>query len=152
MRRTTTRFLLASTVIFAGCGSNVSQLLVQSATAVGQTLLDQWLTDLANALLEEGEGVDASDQPDDASNGDAENPFEGLTGDAANGQALYADLCASCHCADAVGGCLLDAPGLLNAEATLLDAYVRGEEVHPIKRDLTDQDIADLAAFLVASP
>jgi len=72
-----------------------------------------------------------------------------LVGDPVAGAAVYADSgCAACHCADATGGCALSAPALPGADAITLDDYLRGAAAHPAKPALSDQDIADLAAYL----
>lgn len=73
-----------------------------------------------------------------------------LTGVATNGKTLYADnSCAACHCADASGGCAANAPSLVGVGTQELDDHLVGAEVHPGgKFTLTDQEIADLQAFL----
>lgn len=78
--------------------------------------------------------------------GDAGGP----AGDAAGGETLFSgNNCSACHCADASGGCALDAPSLQGVSGGVLDAMLRGDDPHPGgKFDLSDQDIADLAAFL----
>lgn len=71
----------------------------------------------------------------------------GLTGDAANGETVYADNCATCHGADATGGI---GPAIAGKE---LDEIVEtslvgvGDEM-PAFDTLADQDIADLAAYV----
>jgi len=77
-------------------------------------------------------------------------PISALTGDAANGRALYTDnVCGACHCADATGGCAANAPSLIGVTTQVLDDDLRGSSVHAGgKYLLTDQEIADLQAFL----
>lgn len=73
-----------------------------------------------------------------------------MGGDAAAGETIFtANGCGSCHCADASGGCALDAPVLLDANDGTLDEFLRGDTPHTGgKQDLTDQDILDLQSFL----
>ena len=77
----------------------------------------------------------------------------GTTGAPTAGEPIFASLgCAACHCADAIGGCALEAPSLVGVGSATLDELLRGDAAHPGgKFDLDDQGIADLAAFL-ASP
>ncbi|MGB2984628.1 MAG: hypothetical protein WBE26_01985 [Phycisphaerae bacterium] len=152
-------FLVPLLVGLAGCGTNLNELLYQSASALGRTYLDLLLTDAANnvadALDEDGappsdEGEDDGDTDD--GNGDDEDgggvSFDDLTGDPAAGEPLYAS-CAGCHCADASGGCLPGATGLVGASAESLDEFLRGGASHP-SSDLTDQEIVDLEAYLAS--
>ena len=73
-----------------------------------------------------------------------------IGGDAAAGEKIFtADGCGSCHCADASGGCALDAPALLGADGETVDAVLRADTRHKGgQQDLTDQDILDLQAYL----
>lgn len=79
-------------------------------------------------------------------------------GDAERGAQLYAvadgvgPSCQSCHCPDASGGCRLSAPNIQGRSFALLDARTRDADVsHPGgKFNFTDQDIADLAAYLAS--
>lgn len=79
-----------------------------------------------------------------------------LVGDAMRGAALFAEgdgigpACQSCHCPDASGGCRLSAPNIQGRPYDLIDARTRDPDVaHPGgKFTFTDQDIADIAAFL----
>lgn len=134
-----------------GCSTVAGDALFNAATAAGTSVLDQLLTAAINGTLDLFNPPPA-DEPDDGS--DSDGNFEGLTGDAANGQALFAaNNCASCHCADATGGCALGAPSLVGVGTTELDDNLRGESIHlggkfPL---FTDQDIVDLESYL-ASP
>jgi mono/diheme cytochrome c family protein len=76
----------------------------------------------------------------------------GLTGDAATGEMFYTgSACGACHCPDATGGCALDAPPLVGAELATLDDFLVGDSVHAGgKFDLTEQDLADLQAYLAS--
>jgi mono/diheme cytochrome c family protein len=143
----------------AGCGTNWEQLLVQTGSAVGRTYIDLFLTDVANGIADrldeqpaDDDDGDADDGNGDDTNGDGDGDDTGgdlsdLTGDPAAGEALYAS-CAGCHCADASGGCLPNAPSLIGVSAETNDEYLRGDASHPTKPALTDQDIVDLAAYL----
>lgn len=73
-------------------------------------------------------------------------------GDAAAGEDVYtANSCGACHCADASGGCALDAPSLHDASAEMLNSRPRGDGEHTGgKFDLSDQDISDLGAYLAS--
>ena len=71
-------------------------------------------------------------------------------GSADDGEMLFADNnCSACHCADAGGGCALNAPPVTNADFELLDRFLRGGESHAGGiYSLDDREIADLAAYL----
>lgn len=73
-----------------------------------------------------------------------------LTGDAANGEAVFSANCAVCHGSDATGG---SGPNLLNEVAEergeFVETIVGGEDEMPAFGDtLTDQEIADVLAWL----
>lgn len=153
----------------AGCGSNLDDLLLQAAASVGRVVVDQAITEAANEVADAiaGDGVDSTDgeidggtdgsgDGGDGTGGDGDNGGGGpdlpAEGDASRGANIYADTgCASCHCADASGGCALSAPGLVGVSATVIDDALRGDAGHPTMPVLTDQEVVDLAAFL-ASP
>ena len=76
---------------------------------------------------------------------------DGASGGSANdGEVLFADNnCSACHCADAGGGCALNAPPVTNADFELLDRFLRGGESHAGGIfSFDDREIADLAAYL----
>lgn len=159
-------FMLVALLALSGCGTNFSQLLLQSGTALGRSAFDLFLTDVANQVanaLEQTEetdtpdvgdtggaaGGDAGGDTDDGSEGSGDDTIGPDAGDTALGEAVYADSgCAACHCADASGDCALSAPGLVGADAATLDDFLRGDVSHPVKPPLSDQDIADLEAYL----
>lgn len=164
---------LALALGLSGCGTNVNELLFQTGTAAGRTLLDLLLTDLANTIEDQldnlSEATDDGDQDtDDAGgvddNGDGDTDGEindnggatgggldDLTGDPATGETLYtANGCAVCHCEDAAGDCALSAPAIIDTAAQSLANFLRGDEIHPSKIDLTDQEIVDLQAYLAS--
>ncbi len=84
-------------------------------------------------------------------------PQSAPTGDTARGATLFAVAdgvgpgCQACHCADATGGCLMNAPNIQGKPYETIDARTRGSVSHPGgKFNLTDQDIADIEAFLAS--
>ncbi|MCH8148885.1 MAG: hypothetical protein IH987_13045 [Planctomycetes bacterium] len=123
-------------LLFCGCGTNFDEILSQSLAATGRTALDIFLTDFANAVADRAE--DDSDDGDDSD------------GDHGTGEAIYvSNGCGGCHCADASGGCALDAPALLDVEVETLDEFLRGDTPHTGgKYDLSDQEILDLQVYL----
>ncbi len=67
---------------------------------------------------------------------------------AARGDALYMSSgCAACHAADGSGG---SGPDIQGVAVQTLDVFLIGAETHVGGKqpDLTDQDLADIAAFL----
>lgn len=75
-----------------------------------------------------------------------------LTGDAANGETLYAAQCAGCHGVDGSGTGA--GPNITGEEVEdeVVDIIVNGEESMPAFGDsLSDQEIADVLAYLDAS-
>ena len=147
-----------------GCGTVLSESLYQAGAAAGRTALDLWLTDLANQLADAAEDMtdSAADvdgdgpAPDDGAAGsggsDGADPGSGaIAGDVGGGETIYvSNGCAGCHCDDGAGGCALSAPAVAGAAAGALDAVLRGETTHPIKVDVSDQDLGDLDAYLAS--
>jgi len=132
--------LAALAVPFAGCGTNLNEVLLQSGAATGRTLIDLWLTDFENRLA----GSFNSSGATVGSSGST-----GLTGDPAAGQTVYAaNNCAACHCAAASGGCALSAPPIAGVASDTIAARLRGDVPHPLKIQFSDQDLADLQAYL----
>ena len=73
--------------------------------------------------------------------------------DPISGEALYMDLCASCHGADGMGtasGSSLLGISESNDQA-LWDVIFFGEDGMPAYSDLSDQEIADLIAWMRAA-
>ena len=69
-------------------------------------------------------------------------------GDAATGETIFADKCASCHGAAAEGG---SGPAIAGASDSSgnIDIILNGEEAMPGFADsLSDQDISDIFAYL----
>jgi cytochrome c553 len=149
--------LAALAVPFAGCGTNLNEVLFQSGAATGRTLIDLWLTDFENRLADSlnpngaaaGDSGSTTDQGGGGTSGG--DGSSGLTGDPAAGQTVFAaNNCAACHCANASGGCALSAPPVVGVTAETLDEVLRGDQTHPAKVELSDQDLADLQAFLAS--
>jgi len=146
-----------------GCGSGVNEALYQTASAAGRTALDIFLTELANALADTfdqtatppaDDGDDGTEDGDGNGNGDVDDgdgedvsPGE-LIPDPANGEAVYAVGCASCHCADGSGGCAMSAPGLVGASFDTLSDDLGGDSVHFGQGPLSNQELVDLEAYL----
>lgn len=147
-------------VILGGCGSDILyDVAYNSVTSTGRTLFDLWLTETINNILDaagggsdndngSGNGNQNGNGNDNTGNDNAGGGFDDLIGEVANGMALYSVNCASCHCPDASGGCLLDAPSVVSASAELIDEYVRGDASHPAKREWSDQEVVDVEAYL----
>lgn len=82
----------AHAVLLGGCGTNLNEVLLQSGTATGRTLIDLWLTDFENRLVDSfdrntaaaGNGGSTTDQ------GGGGDGSTGLTGDPDAGQAIFA--------------------------------------------------------------
>jgi len=135
----------------AGCGTNADELLLQALNASGRTAVDQWLTSVANALA--GTPNTNDDEPadgGDSSPGDGDSePDGGTAGDPVAGSGIFAaNNCGGCHCADATGGCALGAPAIIGATIDRLMATFAETSAHPVKPVLSEQGLADLAAFL----
>lgn len=163
--------ILPALALVSGCGNDFGYLAYQTAESAGRTFFDLLLTEFANQIYDgltgtnDGDngndnqsgddnendnsaGDDDGDNDNSAGNGGNDNSSAGP--DAVAGEQLYADSCASCHCADASGGCLLDAPSLVGATAQLLEEFVVGDATHPAKRDWSDQNLADVEAYLAS--
>ena len=131
----------------AGCGTTLDELLFQTLSAAGRTALDQLLTDLANDIAGSGAGQPSGDGGTDPGDGDSGDQPDG----SGNGNAIFiANACGGCHCVDASGGCALDAPAIVGVASATLDGVLRGDSSHPIRADLTDDELADLAAYLAS--
>ncbi len=79
-------------------------------------------------------------------------PDDSGGGSVAGGESLFvANNCGGCHCADAGGGCALDAPALAGATVETLADFLTGIEPHAGGQfALSDQDFADLQAYLAS--
>jgi len=124
---------------------NREALLGDSAHVGGKVpdLTEQDLADLVAFLADVGGGGDDG--------GDNGNGGGGPTGDAQAGQAFFtANACSACHCVDGAGGCAASAPRVIGAVPDTIRETLAGESTHTGGKfnDITDQEIADLAAFL----
>lgn len=137
-----------------GCGSDFNDFWRQTGDSAGRVLVDNLLTDLVNAVADFGEQDDAPSTPDPIDDdtddpGDAP-PSGDLEPDAIAGETIFtSNNCSGCHCADATGGCALNAPALIGlAVETLADTLV-GDAPHVGgKFGFSAQDLADLEAYL----
>lgn len=139
--------------LVSGCGTNFQDVLLQTGAAFGRSAIDLLLTDLANALADALED-DSDNANDNANNNDNDNDNDNDNGndnsggagpgDIDRGSAIFADDCAVCHGADGASGF---APNIQGADENAIRAAVSGEGGHA-PYDLSDQDIADVAAFL----
>ena len=70
-----------------------------------------------------------------------------LTGDPTSGETVFADNCASCHAADGTGGA---GPNLTQTsfQDEYVDLILNGEDSMPSFSSLSDQEIADMLAWL----
>ena len=78
-----------------------------------------------------------------------------LDGDATAGATVYNDNCALCHAASglgvndgATGADLTEAAGEASEDAELIGYIINGEGDMPAFADLTDQEIADVLAYI----
>jgi mono/diheme cytochrome c family protein len=83
-------------------------------------------------------------------NGGRADTILALTGDDIAGESLYADHCAVCHAADGSGG---SGPNLSNkvVGAGVVNTVLNGAGEMPSFRTLSDQEVADLLAWLDAN-
>ena len=133
----------------SGCGTNLADVLYQTAAAAGRTYVDLLITDVANdladAIEDEVTGDDDTADGDDA-DGDDDGDDGGDDADdggAADGATLYANNCAACHGADGASGFAPDVTGLTADElAAGLESASHGSI------SLTDEEVAAIAEFL----
>ncbi len=152
----------AAVVMFgSGCGTRINEALLLALESSARTGVDVFLSDLLSDLPNfftfppptgepgDGDGTDGDDgdgdQPPPNGNGGD------LVGDPIAGEALY-DIngCGLCHCDDASGDCVPGSPGLQGSTLEANREALQGESAHTGGKlpDLTDQDLADLVAFL----
>jgi len=151
-----------------GCGSGLQQAIGAAAESGSRTFLDILLSDTLANLPDlfsfngngstdntgdtGGSGGDTGGTGGDTGGGDTGGGGTGgtdLVGVAADGETLFMTDCASCHCGGTAdcGGGGIDLSGESYAN---IDAKLRGSGFHGGGKftDFTDQDIADLEAFL----
>ena len=148
MKRQPTRLIgpfgltVLAIAVVAGCGFNAEQQIADAVAAAGRSFIDQWLTDLANAAADARDQQNANDN--DSQPPDNDNDNDGGDDAVGRGEALVQDNCAACHGADGASGF---APDIRGADDALIANKTGGEEGHTTI-DLTDEQIADIAAFL----
>lgn len=96
--------------------------------------------------------VGCADKGGDDTAGDRIADVLALTGDEANGEALFAD-CTGCHGSDGSGG---SGPSLVEevpekSSEEILEYVIYGEDDMPAFDSWTDQELADLLAYLRAT-
>jgi len=152
-----------------GCGTDFNNVLFQSLASAGRSAFDLTLTDLANSVANVADSLNApasdadqgggegdasggsdNDSDGDGDSGEATDGGVPPDGDATNGRAVFdANGCSTCHCDDASGGCALNAPSLQGVEAQEVTDKLTGVVGHTGgTRELTDSELADLAAYL----
>lgn len=72
----------------------------------------------------------------------------GLEGDATAGELVFADTCASCHGVDGTGGTGPDLTAESEDDAELVEVILYGDGEMPAQDQLTDQEVADVVAFV----
>jgi cytochrome c551 len=128
----------------AGCGTDVDQILAQSGSSAVFTLMDIFLTDAANSILDQQQPPPDRDRDDDDDEGDGDGGGDGA---ASPGEAAYvAQGCGVCHGDNAEGG---SGPALAGIDelAALEDRFAGGAS--HLGTTLTDQEIQDVAAWLL---
>lgn len=99
-----------------------------------------WMLPLAFALAACGGGSDD----------DGVDAILALDGDPVAGEAVYASTCAACHGADGEGGSGPAMAGIVadESDADIVEVVLDGEGSMP-PQDLTDQEVADVLAYLI---
>lgn len=95
-------------------------------------------------------GVAACDGTDGETETTRVEDILALTGDTTNGQAVFDARCVNCHPADGsqgIGTSLSEALPT-NTDEESLDFIINGGDGMPAAGDLSDQDIADLLAYI----
>jgi cytochrome c551 len=128
----------------AGCGTaNTTDLLVNIANAAATTTLDLALSGAANSFAGCFEPCPPCEDEGDG-NGDGNG---GGNGGGDPGQQVYLERCAGCHGANGEGG---SGPPLAGVDWTdRLQELFGGGQSH-FGATLTDQEIADVAAWLAS--
>jgi len=160
------------------CGSGINDALFYAFQSGSRTLLDVLIADLYSDLPnfftlppasgepgldgDDGVGEDGGGDDDGGDDGGGDDGGGGggdddggndgdLVGDAVTGEALYGtNGCSLCHCADAVGDCLPGSPNLQGSSVATNREFLLGDTPHLGGKspELTEQDLADLVAFL----
>ncbi|MCH7840298.1 MAG: hypothetical protein IID38_08705 [Planctomycetes bacterium] len=145
-------------VRFGQPGTAMSASVADGGTTQDVADLGAYAQSLPEAPEDDGNGVDGGNGGDgDNGNGvDDENGVDGdsgAAGDPAVGEAFFvANNCGACHCADAIGGCALDAPSLVGEGSTDILDRLTGVMQHTggTVEGAAQQDADDLAAWLAS--
>ncbi len=105
--------------------------------------MNKWM--ILTALL-----MACGDKSDDTS-GDRVSTITALSGDSTSGEALYTSNCSGCHAADGSGGAGPALMGDLPDAEEIAETVINGKESMPSFDSLSDQDIADVIAYLQAT-
>jgi mono/diheme cytochrome c family protein len=138
--------MLVAAAALLGCGTNIDALVAQTGNAAATTVLDILLTDFANQVADSFNPPPPQPPVDGADN--TNDNGGGGTGDPTAGQQVFAAKgCGACHGPAAEGGV---GPALMgNDESADLEARFGAGATHNGKT-LTEQEIADIAAWLIA--
>lgn len=131
-------------VRFGQPGTAMSASVAGGGTTQDVADLGAYAQSLPEAPEDNGNGVDGENGVD----GDS-----GAAGDPAAGEAFFvANNCGACHCADAIGGCALDAPSLVGEGSTDILDRLTGVMQHTggTVEGAAQQDADDLAAWLAS--
>jgi mono/diheme cytochrome c family protein len=163
MKRTILATGVAIVMFGFGCGTRINEALLLALESGARTGFDVFLSDLLSDLPNfftfpppTGEPGDGDGDSTDGDDGDGDQPPPDgnggdLVGDPVAGEALYGiNGCGLCHCDDASGECLPGSPGLQGSSLEVNREALQGESSHVGGKfpDLTEQDLADLVAFL----
>jgi len=149
LKSQSTCFLAVALVVLSagvtGCGTNLAEVLTQTANATGRTFLDLLLTEFANTVADalDEENTPPADDGDGDDGDDIDDGDDGDDGGPLDGSILYADNCAACHGADGASGFGPDITGMTADEvAAGLESGTHGAIT------LTDDEITAIAEFL----
>jgi len=145
-----------------GCGSGIQEAALLAGESGARTFLDILVSDLiadapdyfsfpAGPAANDGTGDGTGNGGTNGGNGgtDGGNGGTDLVGDAANGEAIFTSVCIACHCASAAscGSGQVDLEGVTFSR---IQEKLQGSGFHAGGKfpDFTEQDLADLAAYL----
>lgn len=143
-----------------GCGSGIQQAIGGAAESGTRTFLDILLSDTlanlpdlfsfnGNGTTDNTGGNTGGNGGNTGGSGTGGTGGTDLTGVAADGEAIFTSVCHACHCGGTVdcsgGGIDLSGVGYDRIDEKLRGTSFHGGGKFP---DYTDQDIADLEAFL----